>query len=230
MIAALRSALFAAVFYAGSVPFVLVAVVLGLAWPGAVAPLAHAWVGWFALTTRALLGIRFRVTGAVPAAPVLVAVKHQAAYETLMILQLFRAPAAVMKAELLAIPLWSLAAKTYGIIAVDRDESAAALRAMVRQAKAAAAAGRAVVIFPEGTRTRPGEAPPLKPGLAGLYRALGLPLVPIAVDSARCWPKGLVKRTGTVTFAVQPPIPPGLGRGEVEARAHAAINALNGGE
>ena len=86
-----------------------------------------------------------------------------------------------------------------------------------------------MVIFPEGTRTKPGDAPPLKAGLAGLYRALKLPLVPVAVDSGRCWPKGFVKYPGVVTFAFGTPIPPGLDRDAMEARVHAAINALNRG-
>ncbi len=227
IVAAIRSAVFVPVFYGGSVPYVLVALAVAPLWPRAVVPIARAWAGWFALTTRVVLGIHCRFTGTVPATPVLAAFKHQAAYETILILRLFRAPAAVMKAELTRIPLWSTAARVHGIIPVERSESTGALRAMLRAALAAKAADRPVVIFPEGTRTRPGDAPPLKAGLAGLYRALGLPLVPVAVDSGRCWPKGFVKYPGVVTFAFDEPIPPGLDRAEVEARVHAAINALN---
>jgi 1-acyl-sn-glycerol-3-phosphate acyltransferase len=84
-----------------------------------------------------------------------------------------------------------------------------------------------VLIYPEGTRVRPGEAPPLRPGFAGLYRALGLPVVPVAVDSGRLWPKGLLKRSGTIHFLIGETIPPGLKRDEIETRVHAAINALN---
>jgi 1-acyl-sn-glycerol-3-phosphate acyltransferase len=83
------------------------------------------------------------------------------------------------------------------------------------------------VIFPEGTRVPFGEKPPLRPGFAGLYRVLGLPVVPIAHDSGKIWPRGLVKQSGTIHFKVGEIIPPGLKRDEVEARVHAAINALN---
>jgi 1-acyl-sn-glycerol-3-phosphate acyltransferase len=83
-----------------------------------------------------------------------------------------------------------------------------------------------VIIFPEGTRVAPGETPPLRAGFAGLYRALGLPVVPVAVDSGRLWGRGVVKRSGTVTFKVGETIPPGLQRDEAERRVHAAINAL----
>ena len=228
-LAAVRSAIFALLFYLGSVPIVVAAVIVSRIAPTAVVPIARVWAGWFALTTRFVLGIRCRLIGTVPTTPVLAAFKHQAAYETIMILTLFRAPAAVMKAELTRIPLWSAAARVHGIIPVDRSESTGALRSMLRAANAAKAAHRPVVIFPEGTRTKPGDAPPLKAGLAGLYRGLKLPLVPVAVDSGRCWPKGFVKYPGVVTFAFGTPIPPGLDRDAMEARVHAAINALNRG-
>ena len=98
---------------------------------------------------------------------------------------------------------------------------------MLRAASAAIAEGRPIVIFPEGTRVPPGAQPPLQPGFAGLYRALGLPVVPVAVDSGRLWPRGkLVKHAGTITMRFGAPIPPGLPRAGIEARVHAAINAL----
>lgn len=227
VLALVRSAVFALVFYLGSVPIVAFAMLVGMVAPNAVIPVARFWAGWFSLTTRVILGIRYRVTGSVPAGTAVVALKHQSAYETIVILRLFRAPAVVVKAELLAIPLWGAAARAHGVIPVDRGDLGGALRTMLRAANAAKAAARPVVIFPEGTRTRPGEAPPLKAGLAGLYRALKVPLVPVALDSGRCWPKGFVKYPGTVTFAFGEPIVPGLERGDIEARVHAAINALN---
>jgi 1-acyl-sn-glycerol-3-phosphate acyltransferase len=136
-------------------------------------------------------------------------------------------PVVVMKRELADMPLWGKVARTYGIIGVDREAGAAALRAMMAEAKAAAATGRPVIIFPEGTRVPPGTAPALRPGFAGLYRALGLPVVPIAHDIGKLWGKGFVHRAGTATFKVGEIIPAGLKRPEVEARVHAAINALN---
>jgi 1-acyl-sn-glycerol-3-phosphate acyltransferase len=89
------------------------------------------------------------------------------------------------------------------------------------------AAGRAIMIFPEGTRVAPGEHPPIKSGFAGLYRQLDLPVVPVALDSGRLWPRNsFLKRAGTVTFRFGEFIPPGLPRKEAEARVHTAINAL----
>jgi 1-acyl-sn-glycerol-3-phosphate acyltransferase len=85
-----------------------------------------------------------------------------------------------------------------------------------------------VLIFPEGTRVPHGEAPPLEAGFAGLYARLGYPVVPVATDAGLRWPRGLFKRPGTIRLRFGDPIPPGLPRREIEARVHAAINALNG--
>jgi 1-acyl-sn-glycerol-3-phosphate acyltransferase len=97
---------------------------------------------------------------------------------------------------------------------------------MMVQAKAAIAGGRPVIIFPEGTRVPYGASPELRPGFAGLYRALGLPVVPVAHDVGRLWHKGFVKRRGSVHFKVGETIPAGLKRDDIEARVHTAINAL----
>ena len=97
---------------------------------------------------------------------------------------------------------------------------------MMRATAAAIAEGRSIVLFAEGTRVAPGERPPLQSGFAGLYRALKLPVVPLALDSGQLWPRrAFIKRPGIVTFRFGETIPPGLGREEIEAVVHAAINA-----
>lgn len=227
MIAWARTILFALVFYGGSVPFVLAVPVPALFGQRALMAYAHAWARFHRWATRAILGITIRVEGAPLAEPALYAAKHQAMFETIELALLLHGPAVVLKRELARIPLWGWAARRYGSIVVDREASATALRGMMREAEAARASGRSVVIFPEGTRVKPGEQPPVKPGFAGLYRALALPAVPVAVDSGRVWPKRGPKRAGVVTFRFGEAIPPGLPRREVEARVHAAINALD---
>lgn len=225
--ATLRSILFAVLFYPGTIVYSLIIIAMT---PFGSAPVQR-WVRRWALfhywLVRNVLGIRFEWNKEIPDGPYLIAVKHQAMVEAVDTLRFARSPVVVMKRELSQLPLWGKAARTYGVIGVDRDAGAKALREMMVEARAAAAEGRPVIIFPEGTRVPLGEAPPLRAGFAGLYRILGLPVVPVALDSARLWPRGFVKRPGTIRFNVGEVIPPGLKRDEVEARVHEAINALN---
>jgi 1-acyl-sn-glycerol-3-phosphate acyltransferase len=174
-----------------------------------------------------LLGVRTQVDGVMPTGAVLVAAKHQSMFETIDFLLLLDRPAVVLKRELADLPGWGAIARQYGVIPVDREGGAAALRRMLKAAQAAVAAGRPILIFPEGTRVPMGEQPPLQPGFAGLYKSLAIPVVPVALDSGRVWPRrSFVKRPGIVTMRVGETIPPGLPRREVEERVHATINAL----
>ena len=161
-----------------------------------------------------------------PPGPHLFAVKHESMLETMEMVRLTNAPVIVIKKELADIPLFGWMTRRYGVIAVERSAGARALRALVNEGRNAVATGRPVIIYPEGTRVRVGEAPQLKSGFAALYRALGLPVVPVAVDSGRPWGRGFIHRIGTVTLKVGQTIPAALDRKTVEARVHAAINAL----
>ncbi len=224
---ALRSALFAISFYPVTVLCVLIALPVSMVGRAPLFAVVHFWVWWHHWTARLLVGIRSRVEGTMPEGPVLVASKHQSMYETLEIVRLLNSPAVVLKRELADLPGWGRTAQRYGMIPVDRAGGATALRRMLAAAQAALAEARPIVIFPEGTRVMPGEQPPLQPGFAGLYKVLGVAVVPVALDSGLVWPRGSwLKRRGIVTFRFGEPIPPGLPRKEVEARVHAAINAL----
>src|SRR5437868_7390802 len=135
-------------------------------------------------------------------------------------------PVIVIKKELADVPLFGWMTRRYGVIPVERSAGAKAIRALVAEGAQAVATGRSVIIYPEGTRVRVGDTPKLRSGFAALYRALGLPVVTVAVDSGRLWGRGFVHRSGTVTLKVGETIPPGLKRDQIEARVHAAINAL----
>jgi 1-acyl-sn-glycerol-3-phosphate acyltransferase len=225
--ALLRSLVFALVFYGWTVVAVLLSFPISLLGTQALRGWAHGWVRFHRWCARHLLGISTRIEGRPPRGAALVAVKHQSMYETLEIVLMLDQPAMVLKRELARIPLWGWVVRRYGVIPVDRSAGAAALRRMMRAGEAAIAEGRPILIFPEGTRVPVGSRPPLQPGFAGLYRALKLPVVPVAVDSGRLAPRGrFVKRPGLVTFRFGEAIPPGLTRAEIEARVHRAINAL----
>ena len=224
-----RTALFSVVFYGLSVPIVLAAPVAALFGVDTLRGHVHFWADVLYWCARWLLGIEIRVEGNLPEGQVLFAAKHQAMYETIALVRVLDSPAIVMKQELAAIPVWGWAARRYGMIIVDRAAPAGALRNMMRDARAALADGRSVLIFPEGTRVNPGETPALKAGFAGLYRMLNLPVVPLALDTGKVWPREGPKRPGVVTMRFGEPIPPGLPRAEIEAKVHAAINALETG-
>ncbi|MBD8469711.1 MULTISPECIES: lysophospholipid acyltransferase family protein [unclassified Sphingomonas] len=228
MIAWLRTIVFMIVFYSISAPIVLTVPISALFGSRAVIVHSTVWTRFHRWATRWILGIRIRIEGTRPDVAAFYACKHQAMFETLELQALLDGPAIVLKRELADIPAWGWAARRYGAIVVDRDASAKALRNMMREAIAAKATGRSVLIFPEGTRVVPGEHPPLKPGFAGLYRALGMPTVPIACDSGTVWPRKGPKRAGVITFRFGEVVPAGLKREEAEARVHAAMNALDG--
>ena len=223
----IRNIAFFTIFYGLSVPIVLFVPVSALFGQRALISYSRAWVLYHRWCTRYLLGIRRRFEGPRPTGQVFYAGKHQSIYETIDLMVELGSPAIIMRREFERIPIWGWAAKRYGVITIDRSASAGALRGMLRQAKLALAQGRSVLLFPEGTRVKVGEQPPLKSGFAGLYKMLALPVVPVASNSGELWPKKGLKRAGTITFRFGEPIPPGLPRAEVEARVHAAINVLD---
>lgn len=226
MIILTRSVLFALAFYVVGAFVVLAASVFALVSRRGARFGARFWSAYFLWCAEHIAGVRLRLAGELPKGPVIVAIKHQSAFETVATLRIFDWPAVVMKAELMRIPVWGWVARRLGSIPVERDGSAAALRHMLRVSEQAIADSREIVIFPEGTRIPVGEAPPLKPGVSGLYRLLKLPVVPVALDSGLLWPRrSFLKRPGTIAMRFGETIPPGLDRKTFEMRLHAAINA-----
>lgn len=173
---------------------------------------------WAKLTLgglKVLTGVSHRIEGAenIPAGGALIAANHQSMWETIALYALTPRPVMIFKKELLRIPVYGWWAARAGNIAVDRKGGAKALRAMSRAAKDRTNAGEQIVIFPEGTRTQPGQKAPLQPGVAGVYAATGAPCIPVAHDSGRHWRHpGGDKTPGVITIRFLPPIEPGLDR------------------
>ena len=222
----LRNLAFYIVFYGGSLFYVLGSLAALALGRKALIVVAAGWSTWHRIGVTGLLGIRVRVEGELPGEGMLVALKHESFFEAIDLPNLLGRPAVIAKAELLRIPLWGQAARAYGLIAVERDQGAKALRAMITGARRLVAEGRPLAIFPEGTRVPHAREAPLQSGFAGLYKLLGMPVVPIAVDSGTLYHRRW-KRAGTITFRVGETIPTGLPREEIEARVLAAINSLN---
>lgn len=222
----LRSLAFYLAFYGGTVLLVFVALVVMLLGGDRYKEVVRIWSTWHRYSARILLGIRVESDSFVPRPGVLYAIKHESFFEAIELPHLYPLPVVFAKEQLLRIPLWGAIGTRYGLIAVDRARGASALRTMLAEARRWTADGRPLIIFPEGTRVAHGTRPALQAGFAGLYKMLGLPVVPVAVDSGPLYHR-LWKRSGTIRYRFGEEIPPGLPREEMEARVHAAINILN---
>lgn len=193
----------------------------------------RAWTRAALFGLRWIVGARVRFEGLehAPKGPALVAAKHQSMLDTLAPSIFLPDAAFVFKRELLKQPIlgWYLARG--GMIPVDREAHASALKDMIRHARAAIADKRQIVIFPEGTRQDPGAPPDYKPGVAALYRDLKLPCTPVALSTGLIWPgKGIMRHPGEAVIRILPPIPAGLSREdfmrELETRIESASDAL----
>ena len=163
--------------------------------------------------------VEWRGREKLPAGPCIVACKHQSLWETFALFMLLPDPTYVLKRELMWLPLFGWLATKARMIPIDRGSHTKALASMTAAARREAARGRQIVIFPEGTRRPPGAKPRYLPGVAFLYAELGLPCVPIALNSGLFWPRRSVRRhPGTVLVEVLDPIPPGLEKREFLVR------------
>lgn len=226
----LRSALFNLLFLGGTAVTAVAALPLLLAPQRFLAAYVRGWARLMIALLRVVCGIRLEVRGRehIPPGAAVIAAKHQSAFDTIVWLMLLPPgrppPVYVLKKELLSIPIWGTLARRCGHVAVDRAAGASALRAMVRAARARLAEGRPVVIFPEGTRSAPGQRLPYQPGVAALAMASGAPVVPVATDSGLSWGRrAFHKRPGTIHVSVLPPLPAGLERAALMQALECAI-------
>jgi len=217
--------------------FSLVSAVMAIAFlPALVLPrkitswMARRWVAINFWGLRVFAGLRFEVRGPLPPNGMLIAIKHMSMWETMAIYLLLDDPAIVLKKSLQYVPFYGWYITKARMIAIDRDGGAHALRRMAAAASAEVAKGRSIAIFPEGTRVKPGAPPAYKPGVAALYNQLGVPCVPVALNSGLFWtgPVGFVKKAGIIVIEFLPPIPPGLKRREFMKRLEDAIEGASG--
>ncbi|HTM62507.1 MAG TPA: lysophospholipid acyltransferase family protein [Burkholderiales bacterium] len=205
----LRSVLFAAALVLVTPPYALVAV---FTFPLPRMLRYRIISGWSMLVVwlaRAILGIHWRIEGRehLPSRPAVILAKHQSAWET-MAFQLFFPPQVhVLKRELLWIPFFGWGLALMSPIAIDRSRGVKALRAIARRGRERLEQGFWVVVFPEGTRVRPGERRPYQLGGAWLAAAAGAPVVPVAHNAGLVWPRNaFLKRSGTVIVRIGPVI------------------------
>ncbi|HYN38827.1 MAG TPA: lysophospholipid acyltransferase family protein [Rhodospirillales bacterium] len=234
---ALRSALFALLTLLFCVPFAL-GLLPALALPRKrFQRLAALWCRGVIVLLRLCCGLRWRLQGGehLPAGAAIIAAKHQSAWETLIFHLLLDDPVYVLKRELLSVPFFGWYLRKAGNIAIDRGAGARAIRTMLPAVERALADGAQVIVFPEGTRTAPGERGAYQPGIAALYGRARHAVVPVALNSGLFWRRRhFQKRPGVITIEVLPAIPPGLPRAaflaELESRIEQATARLCGGE
>jgi 1-acyl-sn-glycerol-3-phosphate acyltransferase len=209
----IRSVVFNVLFYLILVPYLMVAMPTLLLPRWGIIRLAQHWGRMNLHLLRIVCGITVEWRGLekIPAGACLVAAKHQSVWETFALLTLFRDPTYILKRELLWLPLFGWAAWRARMIPVDRGGGKPALAAMAAHVRDALAAGKQIIIFPEGTRRPAGAEPKYKYGIAHLYGEGIAACVPIALNSGLFWPRRqFLRYPGTITVEILDPIAPGL--------------------
>jgi 1-acyl-sn-glycerol-3-phosphate acyltransferase len=229
----LRSLLFTAFFYVGSTIAALLMTPLLLGKRRWVVQAIGVWATVMMAALRVICGVKVEIRGRehMPTGPALIAAKHQGMFDTIGPFSFLHDACFVLKKELLVIPFYGWYSIKGGMIAVDREGHASALKKLVKDTRERLSEDRQVIIFPEGTRKDPGAQPDYKPGVAALYRDLDLPCTPVATNSGVHWPAhGFLRRPGTIVFQFLEPLPAGLKRGEfmreLQDRIETATNAL----
>jgi 1-acyl-sn-glycerol-3-phosphate acyltransferase len=217
----LRACLFSAYFFALTLVMGLGSLPLRAFRRNAALAYAQLWTRLSVAGFKRICGVEVRVTGLdhVPRdAPCIIASQHQSVFDTLVWMNLVARPTYVMKKELTKLPLVGPMLLLSGMIPVEREAGSKALRQLLGDTARAAAEGRQIIIFPEGTRTRPGERRRLQPGIVAMARQGALPVIPVATDSGFHWPRaGLLKHPGIITIAIGPPLRAGATKGALLA-------------
>lgn len=229
----LRSFAFAVAFYSLG-PILALVVTPALLLPyRAVMACKQGWLTVIVWLVRHVIGVTHEIRGTakIPPGPVIFAAKHQSAWDTIGLSYIHRTAAVVLKRELAWIPVWGWFLLRLGMIPIDRGKGPSALKHIVAAARRRTTEGRSVLIFPQGTRTAPGTRRPYLVGVAAIYAALDLPVVPVALNSGLFWPRRTFRKwPGAITVEYLEPIPPGLNRKEflkiLEDRIETATTAL----
>ena len=193
----------------------------------------HLWSAIMVVLLKYIMGITHRVTGPRPDHPVIYAVKHQSAWETIFLYAEFDSPAPVLKKELIYLPFIGLFFVKVPSVPIDRSAGRAALKNLMAAAEKINKIGDSILIFPQGTRVAPGADHSYHAGTFAIYQATGLPVVPVALNSGLFWSRAaFTKKSGVIDVKLLPEIPPGLNRREFMARLEhdieTATNALPG--
>jgi 1-acyl-sn-glycerol-3-phosphate acyltransferase len=212
-----RSFLFNLCFYLNTCLWLVIALPTFFMPYWGILEVAKAWGRTNLFLLRTIAGIRFELRGRekIGKGALIVAAKHQSAWETFALLTLFDSPTFIMKRELQWIPIFGWLTIKGRMVSIDRGAGVQALTAMAERARVELARGRQLIIFPEGTRRPVGAEPRYKFGVAHLYQAEGVPCLPVALNSGLFWPRRtFLRHPGTVVVEILDPIPPGLDKSD----------------
>lgn len=190
---------------------------------------ARPWAALSLFFARILCGITYEIRGAqyleqYKNQPVIYASKHQSAWDTMIFHILMRCPAYILKRELLFLPFWGWYLWRMKMIAIDRSAKASSMKHMIKQSKDVIANNRSIIIFPEGTRTTPGQDTQYHPGVVALYSQLKVPVVPVALNSGLYWSKdAFIKHPGKIIIEFLPPIEPGIPKSDFASKLENTI-------
>ncbi len=221
-----RSIAFNALFYLNTLVYLVIALPTFFLPYRAIIAVARSWARTNLMLLRVVAGIKYEIRGRekVPKGPIIVASKHQSAWETFALVTLFDNPTFILKRELQWIPVFGWLTIKARMVPVNRGKGAQALHDMAERARIELADNRQLIIFPEGTRRAPGAEPRYKYGVSYLYAAEGVPCVPLALNSGLFWPRRSMRRVpGTVLVEICDPIPPGLDKDAFFERLKDAI-------
>jgi 1-acyl-sn-glycerol-3-phosphate acyltransferase len=210
-----RSIIFNALFYVTLTAYFFAAIPTLLMPRAGILTMAKLWARTNLWLLRVICGIKVEFTGLqkIPRGPLLVASKHQSLWETFALLLILPDPAYIMKRELMWIPFFGWYTWKAGMIPVDRSRGSRALAEMNVHARREAERNRQIIIFPEGTRRPPGAEPKYKYGVVHLFAEMGVPCLPVALNSGLFWPRRSIRRyPGTIRVEVLDPIAPGVDR------------------
>jgi len=187
------------------------------------------WTGGVMKLARVVAGIHCRVEGIehVPKGACIIAAQHQSSFETYRLFQDLEHPIFILKRELTWIPFIGWYMTRAGFVPIDRGAGAGAMRKMLREAQRALEAGHQVVVFPEGTRVRPGQNQAYRPGIVALYSQCAVPVVPMALNTGYFWGKTrILKIPGQIIFRFLPVLPEGLDKDSLLAELRTRLDSI----
>ena len=182
-------------------------------------------------SAKYIAGISYEIIGEIPQSPVIIASKHQSAWETAIFVAMLPKAAYILKKELTYIPFFGWFMLLSGMIPVDRKAGMSGIKKLIINSKKRLREGYSIIIFPEGTRKTYGDKPDYKSGIAAIYSSLETEIIPVALNSGLLWPKSaFFKKPGKITLEFLEPIKPGLKKQEfmqqLESKIETAIEKM----